>query len=357
MYTIVCAGLALLCLSAGAVAEPVPITSGSNIFDSPVAIRTAPAGDIRLAFISNFYGPSITASIVLGRSSDDGANWTLWSGPGGFDAVQPLRVPTSQAFNPNLIRIDSSQYFLFYAHGVNFDFHLRRSVSSDDATFAAGSVMDMGWSSGIEDQPSVMRSAAGVLTMVYRRPMAEGPSGAGLYLAQSTNQGASWDNQHTLVSSDGILPDLAFRSSDGLYLLSYLVELPGGGYQIRIKSTHDARDWSQPSRELASGILGAARIAVMPDGAFVMVWSRSDGVQADISMSRSMDGTGWSPESTVAGTIDRNDGAPYPLATPSPGVIELYWSAATDGGMNFESQIVRDARIVVLDPVFATGFD
>lgn len=349
--------LACLILSAAASAEPVPITSGPNLFSSPVVIRSGPGTDLRMAFLSNFYSTVIVRSLVLGRSIDDGQTWTLWVGPGGSAPPDAMRVPTYQSGSPSLIERNGVGFLLFYDYGFNFNFHLRRSQSSDGLTFADGSILDMGWNTGIEDQPRVIADGDDSLTMVYRRPIAEGAASEGLYLSRSADNGLAWDALHTLASPVGRVPDLVHRASDGLYLLCYLVDLPAGGYQIFVKSTHDPRDWSSPARLVAEGSVNSPSLTNMPDGAFVMVWGRGDNTQSDIVMSRSTDGFAWSPEVVVAGSPGLLDAGPFALAGPSPGVVDLYWSTQYEVGSSFESQIFHDNAVVVLDPVFAGSFD
>lgn len=338
-------------------AAAAPITSGPNLFSSPVALRSAEGNELRIVFLYDFYNGVIFQGLVVGASDDEGETWTFGNGPGGDNTSGTLRVPTYQAGSPSLLQLASSDYVLFYHYGFNFDFHLRRSPSSDGMTYSTGTILDMGWSSGVEDQPRVIADGAGELTMIYRRQFAEGPSVAGIYLSRSVDEGVSWDSLHTLASAQGYQADLAYRASDGLYLLSYLVDDVGGGYEIYVKTTQNPRDWSAPARQLASGSVGAPRIARMSDGAFVMVWSRGDGAQSHIVMSRSVDGLDWSPEVTVAGSPTLVDAGPFALAGSSPGVIDLYWSALYEDGSTFTSQIYRDSAVVVLDPVFAGGFD
>ena len=195
----------------------------------------------------------------------------------------------------------------------------------------------------------MIRHADGTLTMSYQR------LGVGSHVAQSSDGGVSWDTQRTQIAAGSQLPRVAFREGDGLYLASY--QVGSNPLQMYVKTTSDVRNWSAVPQDFAiTGNNHDSLPVVMPDGAFALFWIVANGSQFDIRVRRSLDGLVWEPTRTVTATPGENDVEPHPLVGTSPGVVELYWGRESPLGSS-DYAIVRDAAVVVLDAIFAAGFD
>jgi hypothetical protein len=124
-----------------------------------------------------------------------------------------------------------------------------------------------------------------------------------------------------------------------------------------VKTSNDVRNWSAPAQAFAStGNNHDSLPVVMADLAFVLFWIRDAGGQFDIVARRSIDGLQWGELIDVRSSANEDDVEPHPLVGASPGVVELYWGREAPLGSG-DYDIVRDPAVVVLDPVFADGYD
>ena len=349
-------GLAVI--ASVACAEPVPLTAGTGQFGSPVATRDATTGLRTVVFDELWIGPSISQWMWVTHSSE-GATWSPRVQVPTPDPAGRSRIVDSRQGGASLLRTTPGGYQLFRHYGGAVPRDIWRSASTDGTSFPDAQRVELGWASDGSGHPAVVSNAGSTLTMVYHRRTAEGAAGPGLYLAQSADDGASWDQQRTPVAADaesGTRSSLAHRASDGRTLVAYAVDAGVDGKRIVVKATHDVRDWSAPPALVIAGTNTTPALAVMPDGAFVLLWSRYDGSQWDIVLRRSVDGFDWQPDVAVTSTPATSDLAPFALVGESPGTIDLYWSRSTGSGGAF-ADIVHDASVVVLDGVFADGFD
>lgn len=334
--------LALLVMtsSPAAWAEVIPITSGNTLDYQVSTIISAPDG-ARIAVFERLNG-SAFGDLWLTRSTDAGASWTT-----------PSALITSAANerHPALIQTAASSYVLFYLKGTGAtsSYRLWRATSSDGEHFVEQAMLDLGWTSGGEVNPHVIRHADGRLTMSYQR------LSGGVYVAESTDDGTSWDLLKTPINASGQLPRITWRESDGLYLASY--QTGSTALQMFVKTSTDVHDWSAPAQDFAiSGNNHDSLPIVMSDDAFVLFWIRESGGQFDIAARRSLDGVTWQPAVAVTATPAENDVEPHPIAGASPGVVELYWGREIPLGSNIYN-IVLDPTVVVMDAVFASGFE
>lgn len=321
-------------------AQPQPITSGNDTDYQPSVIRSSDDGARIVVF--ERLNAALSGDLLITRSIDDGASWSA-----------PTEIIASGANerHPALLQLGPSSYALFYLKGTAAatSFRIYRAISSDGMTFAEQGALDLGWASGGEINPHVIRHADGTLTMSYQR------LGVGSYVAQSGDGGVSWDTQRTQIAPASQLPRIAFRASDGLYLASY--QTGNSELQMLVKTTTNIRDWSAPPQDFAiSGNNHDSLPVVMPDDAFVLFWIASSGGPFDIAVRRSLDGTHWGPTLAVTSTATENDVEPHPLTGTSPGVVELYWGRETPVD-SFDYAIMRDPSVIVFDAVFADDFD
>src|SRR5262249_19147992 len=150
--------------------------------------------------------------------------------------------------HPALVQTGPSQYVLFYLKGMSAStsFRIFRATSSDGVAFTEEAQLDLGWPSGGEINPAVIRHHDGTLTMSYQRL----GSGNGVYVSESTDNGVTWDTSQTVIATNAQLPRIAFRESDGLYLASY--QTGSTSLHMFVKTTTDVHDWSAPPHDFAT---------------------------------------------------------------------------------------------------------
>ena len=332
-------GLLAIGSSAGAFAAASPITAGFSDYQ-PSVIRTHDGA--RLIVFERLDG-SLSGNLWITRSDDGGDSWSA-----------PSAIVSSSANerHPALLELAPSNFVLFYLKGTGAtsSFRILRATSSDGVTFTEQAALDLGWASGGEINPHVIRHPDGSLTMSYQR------LGSGSYLARSSDGGASWDTLRTAIAPGSQLPRIAFRDSDGLYLASYHVG--SNPLSMHVKTTTNPYDWSGAAQDFAvAGNNHDSLPVVMPDDAFALFWIVADGGAFDLRVRRSLDGIAWEPARVITATPGEDDVQPHPLVGDSAVSVELYWGRAAPVGAN-NFRIVRDGAVAVMDDVlFADGFD
>jgi hypothetical protein len=334
--------VAMMSMAAFASAQQ-QVTSGDELDYQPAVIKANDGAHIvvfeRLD-ASTFFG-----NLWITRSTDGGDTWS-----------EPVAIIATSANerHPALVETAPSQFALFYLKGQSAasSFRIFRATSSDGVAFAEQGQLDLGWETGGEINPHVIRHADGTLTMSYQRL----GSGAGVYVAESSDDGATWDTLQTQIAASAQLPRIAYRESDGLYLATY--QTGSSAVHLHVKTTTDVRDWSAAARDFAvSGNNHDSLPVVMPDDAFVVFYIREAGAAFDVAFRRSLDGVAWADAVGVTNTPGADDVEPHPLVGDSPYSVELYWGhrAASTG---FDYDIVREPSILVADDgIFADDFD
>jgi hypothetical protein len=316
------------------------VTSGPQLDYQPAILRSSDDGARILVFErldpSTFYG-----DLWLTRSTDGGEMWT---------EPAPIIATADNERHPALVQTGPLQYALFYLKGQSSatSFRIWRATSSDGVEFTEEAELDLGWPTGGEINPHVIRHADGTLTMSYQR------LGAGVYVAESEDDGVTWDPSQTQIAANAQLPRIAYRESDGLYLATY--QVGSSALKMYAKTTKDVRDWSAPPQDFAiAGNNHDSLPVVMPDDAFAVFWIRASGNQFDIAVRRSPDGVAWSEPLAVTDTPDADDVEPHPLVGASASTVELYWGRDEPVG-SYTYDIVREAGVVI-ERLFANGFD
>jgi len=326
----------------GAANAAEPITSGNEIDYMPSVIRSSDDG-ARIVVFERLNPSTLAGDLLLTRSIDDGVSWSTPS---------PIIASAASERHPSLLQLGPSKYALFYLKGTgsNSSYRLWRATGTDGSAFTEQNQLDLGWTSGGEINPHVIRHADGILTMSYQR------LGSGSYVAESSDGGATWDTLKTQIASGSQLPRIAYRDSDGLYLASY--QVGGSALSMYVKTTQDVHDWSAPRQDFAvAGNNHDSLPVVMPDGAFALFWIRENGSGFDLVVRRSVDGANWADAITLTDTPDEDDVEPHPLVGASSTGVELYWGRDVPAG-SFTHDIVRDVRApVMFDLIFDDGFE
>lgn len=337
-----CVGLMLAAAAAGAAAVE-NVTSGPETDYQASVIRSDDDG-ARIVVFERLAPGTLSGDLWLTRSSDDGASWS---------PPAPIVATAANERHPALLQLGPSDYALFYLKGTGSasSYRIWRATSGDGIAFAEQAAVDLGWPTGGEVNPHVIRHSDGRLTMSYQR------LGGAVYVAQSEDGGATWDTQRTQISSTGQLPRIAYRESDGLYLASY--QVGSNALSLYVRTTTDVRDWSAPPQDFAvTGNNHDSLPVVMPDGAFALFWIRAAGNGFDLAVRRSADGANWGETIAVTDTPEQDDVEPHPLVGASATSVELYWGRDDPAG-SLTHDIVREANVSIAadDTLFADGFD
>ncbi|MBX3688758.1 sialidase family protein [Dokdonella sp.] len=332
--------IAVLLAAAAPAAAVENLTSGPAIDYQPAVIRSSDDG-ARVVVFERLDPSTFSGDLWLTRSSDDGATWST-----------PTAIIASGANerHPALVQNGPADYALFYLKGVGSSYRLWRATSTDGISFSEQAQLDLGWAQSGEINPHVIRHADGTLTMSYQR------LSGGSYLAQSSDGGASWDMQKTLIAAGSQLPRIAYRESDGLYLASY--QVGSSALKLYVKTSPDLRDWSAAAQDFAiTGNNHDSLPVVMPDGAFALFWIRQNGNGFDLAVRRSVDAVNWEPALAITTTPNEDDVEPHPLVGSSATHVELYWGRDLPAG-SMQHDIVREPALrIIADQIFEDAFE
>lgn len=342
MKPAICLLCAIVLAFIGAANAVESVTSGNEIDYMPSVIRSSDDG-ARIVVFERLNASTFAGDLLLTRSTDDGASWST---------PTPIIATAASERHPSLLQLGPSNYALFYLKGTgsNSSYRLWRATGTDGSAFTEQNQLDLGWATGGEINPHVIRHADGTLTMSYQR------LGSGSYVAESSDGGATWDTLKTQIAGGSQLPRIAYRDSDGIYLASY--QVGSSALAMYVKTTHDVRDWSAPRQDFAVvGNNHDSLPVVMPDGAFALFWIRENGSGFDLAVRRSTDGMTWGDAIALTDTPDEDDVEPHPLVGTSSTEVELYWGRDVPAG-SVTHDIVREADAPVLfDAIFDDGFD
>lgn len=340
------AALAAALCGATVVQAQQHVTTGPELDYQPSVIQSTD-DDARIVVFERLDSNTLIGDLWLTRSTDGGASWT--------DPVAIIATAANER-HPALLQIGPAQYELFYLKGTGAitNYRIFRATSSDGVAFTEQNQVDLGWATGGEVNPHVVRHDDGTLTMSYQRFNTD-TSDYDCLVAESTDGGLTWDQLQTVIATGAQLPRITYRESDGLYLASY--QIGTTGLHIYTKTTANVRDWT--SARVNFAVVGDNHDSLpvaMPDGAFVTFFIRATGGTFDIAYRRSTDGANWAPAVAVTNTINADDVEPHPLLVGSPDYVELYWGRDEPAG-SFTYDIVRNPIVPVNDVIFADSFD
>lgn len=332
-------GLLLLLAPAMASAQTA-VTSGAGIDYQPSILRAA---DSSLLLVFERLDGSFSGDLYLTRSLDDGESWST--------PVAIVATATNER-HPALLQLGDGSYALFFlkGSGAASSFRLHRATSADGIGFTEQGQLQLGWVTGGEVNPHLIRHPDGTLTLTYHRL-----SGSS-YVAQSSDNGLSWDQLKTAIAAgNSQLPRIAFRPSDGRYLLTY--QVGSSPLSMYAKTSTDVRDWSAAAIDFAvSGDNHDSLPVLMPDGAFVVFFVHANGAQYDIYSRRSTDGVAFEAPMAQVESTDASDVQPHPLVGTSPDVVQLYWGRESPPGSN-AYDIYRKREAATAVGLFRDGFE
>lgn len=313
-----------------------PVYSSPDLDTQPAVLRTA-AGRILLV-IERLSGAS--GDLWVTSSDDNGATWA---------EPKPAIATSRNERHPALAQLPDNSFALFYLvdQGSN-TFRIHRATSTDGSAWVDRGALELGWITGGEINPSVIRAADQSLIMVYHR------LGGSSYLARSTDGGATWDTLRTQISvGNAALPRIAQRAGDGQYVVVYQVNPGNNNLDLYARVTNDPYTWNGPQIpvSIADNSHDAQPVA-LADGRFLVAYAQQKpGAVFDIYYRTSADGAQWSNEIPVTSDTDRYDVQPHPLVDPQSGNVQMFWSRQQSAQPYGDHDIWAD-RSVALPPAF-----
>lgn len=293
--------------------------------------------------------------IAIFERLDAGFSGDLWQSlsiDGGLTwaAAVPVIASGANERHASLVQTGANSYALFHLSNASGSFRIHRATSGDSVNFTPQGAIDLGWATGGEINPQVIREPGGDLRLVYHR------LGGPAYIARSTDGGATWDTLRTQISpGNAALPRLARRATDGRYLLLY--QTGSNPVSLWARTSQDAGAWSDtPQLLVADGNNHDGWPLAQADGSFLAFWARVANGAFQIHASRSPDGASWSPPEPLTDRPGLANVQPFALAGAASGSVELYWGAAqVVGDSNYD--IVREPALTVADALFADGLE
>jgi hypothetical protein len=303
----------LLAAVAAAPGGAFSVHDGPELDYQPAVVRMKSSDRLLLVF-ERLDPSTLSGDLYQVASDDEGASWS---------APEPAIASVHNERHPALVELADGTLLLFYLSDVDEagEYRINRAVSADGESWQAGDVLDLGWPSAGEINPSVVHEPDGTLTMVYQR--LGGPS----FVAQSTDSGATWDHGRVQVSAgSSALPRIARRESDGLYVATYQTNPGNNSLNLWAKTTYDASDWSGAPIAVSVGLnTHDSTPLFLPDGQLLVYYARQVDSAFDIFYRSSGDDFEWSREVRVTDNPNGFDTQPHPLLLPGGQDISLFW--------------------------------
>lgn len=290
-----------------------PIYDGPDLDYQPSIIRVQPSGQLMIVYERLAPGTN-SGDLYVSVSDNGGQTWTT---------PQVIINTAGNERHPALLQLGTSSFALFYLSNESGSFRIHRATSADGLSWAGQGAIDLGWATGGELNPAVIREANGTLTMTYQR-------GGVSYLARSTDDGVTWDLLKTRVSTaGGLLPRIAKRESDGTYLVTYQVANPGTNLlHMYAKVTTDPYNWSVAQTPFSIDANSHdSQPIVLEEGKFVTFYIQQVGGEPfNIYYRVSEDGVIWGPKVRVTHDDTYFNLQPHPLLHEKSNRVILTWS-------------------------------
>jgi hypothetical protein len=312
-----------------------PIYGGTQNDYQPSLIRTA---DGRLMIVlERLAARTNSGDLYVSTSSNGGASWSV-----------PALIVGGKLNerHPSLVQHASGSFSLFYlvadAQGA---YRIHRATSANGTSWTQHGAISLGWSTAGDMNPSVIIEGDGSLTMTYQR--SNGSAYVG-YIARSTDGGVTWDALRTTVSDggSGMLPRVAKRASDGLYMVTFQATGPGGLMAIYAKTSANPYSWSVPRTAVSEGENAHdSQPIVLEDGRFFVTYGAVRSAAGFNLYSRTTDGTAWNPAVQLTTDFNLYDVQPHPILHGTPGHVILSWGRQRAAGSDYDIWVNRDLTV------------
>jgi len=322
------AGAAVL----AATAAGAPIYGGTENDYQPSLIRI---GDGRLMIVLERLAPRTNSGdLLVSTSADGGATWSV-----------PAVVVAGKLNerHPSLVQHASGAFSLFYlVADTKGAYRIHRATSSNGTAWTQHGAVNLGWSTAGDMNPSVIIEADGSLTMAYQR------SGGVGYIARSLDGGVTWDALRTTVTdgTSGMLPRVAKRASDGMYMVTFQATGPGGQMAIYAKTSANPYGWSVPRAPVSEGQNAHdAQPIVLEDGRFFVTYGAVAGDAGYNLYYRTTDAAVWGAPVKLTTDADQFDVQPHPILHGTPGHVVLSWGRQRAANSDYDIWVNPDLPV------------
>ena len=309
-----------------------PIPGGTANDYQPSLIRAA---DGRLMIVLERLAPRTNSGdLFVSTSADGGATWSV-------PAVAVAGKLNER--HPSLVQHASGAFSLFYlVADTRGAYRIHRATSASGTAWTQHGAVNLGWSTAGDMNPSVIIEADGSLTMTYQRS-----SGAG-YIARSLDGGVTWDALRTTVSdgTGGMLPRVAKRGSDGMYMVTFQTTGPGGQMAIYAKVSTDPYGWSVPRAPVSEGQNAHdAQPIVLEDGRFFVTYGAVAGDAGYNLYYRTTDAAVWGAPVKLTTDANQYDVQPHPILHGTPGHVVLSWGRQRAANSDYDIWVNPDLAV------------
>jgi hypothetical protein len=318
-----------------ATAAGAPIYAGPETDYQPSLIRTRD-GRLMIA-LERLGGRTNSGDLLVSTSADGGATWS----------VPSMAVGTRlNERHPSLVQHASGAFSLFYLQvDAKGAYRIHRATSADGTSWTRHGAVNLGWSTAGDMNPSVIIEADGSLTMTYQRLTSGAYVG---HIARSLDGGTTWDALRTTVSDGGsaMLPRVAKRESDGLYMVSFQATGPGGQMAIYARTSANPYSWSVPRVAVSEGQNAHdSQPIVLHDGRFMVTYAA---VATDAGYNlyyRTTDVATWGAPVKLTTDLTEYDVQPHPILHATPGHVVLSWGRQRPASNDYDIWVNPDLAV------------
>lgn len=207
-------------------------------------------------------------------------------------SMNPLMV---DAEFPQIAADPSGRFVSVWIRNDGASSYIESSTSTDGVTWSVPFPLSLqGDPTLLAFNPQISVDPSGRFAAVWERD-----NGAGFFVIQASTStdGTTWSMPADLSSAinQGSLAQIAADGS-GRFVTTWAL-FTGGVTVIQASTSTDGSVWVPANTNLSQGgqFAFGNQVAAEPSGRFVAVWNRSDGLNARIQASTSVNGTDWLP--------------------------------------------------------------
>jgi hypothetical protein len=298
--------------------EPIsgtPITSGPGYDDGAVLLSV----DGRLLVVFE-RREGMHDDLYVTTSDDDG---TTWSAP------SLITAGSTDDRVGSLVKLSDGTLALFYTSNAGGFYRIHRATSADGVVWTTHGAIDLHQLPASPINPHVIVEGDGRLTMVYQL------LGGGLYVAQSSDGGGTWDEQPTQIGPPLATSPRLAHTDDGRYFLTY--HTGSAELDLYAQLSEDAYTWDNEPIPISVGRDSRDGFPVLlHDGTLAIFYALSeDGFPSNIYYRTSNDGIEWDVPTQVT-QADLAETMPVVAPAGDRRTVYLVWGQETASGTDFD---------------------
>ncbi|MBS1251436.1 MAG: hypothetical protein MAG451_00469 [Anaerolineales bacterium] len=307
--------------------EPVPgapIASGPGYDDRGVLLSAA--GRLLVVF-QRLEGAQ--NDLYVTTSEDDAVTWS--------DPL-PISVGAADDRVGALVQLGDGTLVLFYTSNADGLYRVHRATSGDGVQWTRHGAIDLHQLPASPIDPHVIVEDDGRLTMVYQLLTGS------LYVAQSSDNGATWDEAPTRIGPAGAVAPRIAHTSDGGYLLTY--HMGSADLDLYAQLSEDAYAWEGDPMPISVG--GDSRDGhplLLNDGTLAVFYAlATEDAPADIYYRASEGGVEWDVAVQVT-EADLSERGPFAVPAGADRRVYVLWSQETASDSDYDIYFQADLDV------------